>query len=77
MALLTDETEVTGDSKRTNERGLLWLVRWACRAGTGGVCSALAAIQYVSGPVQKICFLTYTISMLLSSSASKLGRQPC
>ncbi len=33
------ETEVNRDSKRTNESGPSWLVRWACRAG-----SALAAL---------------------------------
>jgi hypothetical protein len=28
------ETEVNGDSKRINDRGPSWLVRWACLAGT-------------------------------------------
>jgi len=31
---LSVETEVNGDSKNTNERVLLWLVRWACRLDT-------------------------------------------
>jgi hypothetical protein len=53
--LLTVETEVNGDSKRTNERGLR-LVRWAC-AGTR-VCSASAAVV---GPVQDIFSPLYTI----------------
>jgi hypothetical protein len=34
VALLTVETEVNGDSKRTNERVLPWLVFWVCRTGT-------------------------------------------
>jgi hypothetical protein len=29
--LLTVETEVNGDSQSTNERGIPWLVGWACR----------------------------------------------
>ncbi len=49
------ETEVYGDSKRTNERGPSWLVRWTCRAGTRDICSALAALV---GPVKNIFFLT-------------------
>ncbi len=54
--LLTVETEVNGDSKRTNERGhLSWLVCWACSADTRDFCSALAAL---AGPVQNIFFLT-------------------
>jgi hypothetical protein len=33
--LLTVETEVSGNSKRTNLRGVLpWLLRWTRRAGT-------------------------------------------
>ncbi len=65
--LLNVETEVNGDSKSTNKGVLPWLVRWACRASTRYICSASAALI---GPVD-------TISMLLSPSPSKLGRQPC
>jgi hypothetical protein len=70
--MLTVKTEVNGDSKRTNERGLR-LVRWACCAGTR-VCSASAAVV---GPVQDIFFPLYTIKILLSPSSSKLGRGSC
>jgi hypothetical protein len=52
--LLTVETEVNGDSKRTNNRGLPWLVRWTCRAGTIDFCPAWAALV---SPVQNIIFL--------------------
>jgi hypothetical protein len=56
-------------------KGVLpWLVRWACRAGTRDFCSALAAEV---DPVQNIFSSSYTISMPLSPSPSKLGRQPC
>ncbi len=68
--LLTVETEVNGDSKSTNESGL-WLVRWACRAGTRDFCSVLEALV---SPVQNIFD---TISVPVSPSPSKLGRQPC
>jgi hypothetical protein len=34
LHLLTVETEVNEDSKRTNKEVLPWLVRWARRAGT-------------------------------------------
>jgi hypothetical protein len=41
--LLTVKTELNGDSKRTNDRGLPWLVPWTCcRAGT--IDPALAAL---------------------------------
>ncbi len=54
-------TEENGDSNRTNERGPFffgWVVG-ACRAGTRGFCSALAALV---GPVQNIIFfLTVTL----------------
>ncbi len=50
------ETEVNGDSKSTNERGVLpWLVPWACRTDTRDFRSALVA--QVS-PVKNIFFLT-------------------
>jgi hypothetical protein len=42
--LLTVETEVNGDSKSANEKGLPWLVHWACREGTRDFCSAVAAL---------------------------------
>jgi hypothetical protein len=42
--LLTAETEVEGDSQRTYERGLSWLVRFACNTETRDICSALAAL---------------------------------
>jgi hypothetical protein len=51
-----------------------WLVRWACRAGTRDICSALATLV---GPVQNIFSSRYTISIPLSPSPSKQGRQPC
>ncbi len=54
--LLTVETGVNGDSKRTKLIGALpWLVRWACRAGTRYFCFALTALV---SPVQNIIFLT-------------------
>ncbi len=53
--LLTLETEPNGDSKSTNERSPPWLVRWACRARTRDLCTALTALV---GPVQNILFLT-------------------
>ncbi len=37
---------------------LPWLVRWACRAGIGDLCSALAALV---GPVQKYFYLSRTL----------------
>jgi hypothetical protein len=40
--LLTVETAVYKDSKRTNENA--WLIRWACRTGTRDFCSALTAL---------------------------------
>jgi hypothetical protein len=53
---------------------LSWFVRWACRGGRRDFCSALAALV---GPVKNIFSSPYTSSILLSSSSSKLGRQPC
>ncbi len=70
--LLTFETEVNGDSKRTNERSSFLVVRWACRAGTRDFCSALAAPV---GPVQNI--FVVTVHYFKSPSPIKLGRQPC
>ncbi len=43
--LLTVETEVAGNSKRSHMKVVLsWLVCWACSAGTRDFCSALAAL---------------------------------
>ncbi len=67
------ETEVNGVSKSANERGPSF-IHVACRACTRDFCSALAALV---GPVQNIFSSPYTISMPLSPSPSKLGRQPC
>jgi hypothetical protein len=53
--LITVETEVNGDSKRTDERGPILLVRWACLAGTRDFYSAFATLV---GQVQIIFFLT-------------------
>ncbi len=65
--LLTVETGVNGESKSTNERG--WLVRWACRAITRDLCSALASLV---SQIQNIFFPHFYIS----PSPSNLGRQP-
>jgi hypothetical protein len=54
-----------------------WWARWACRVGTRDFLSALAAQV---GPVQNIIFphcTAYTISIPLSPSPSKPGRQLC
>jgi hypothetical protein len=62
-------------AQRGQMKGFLsWLIRWACRAGTRYLCSALAALV---GPVENIFSSPYTISVTLSPSPSKLGRQPC
>ncbi len=69
--LLTVETEVNGDSKSTNERGPS-LVGSSYRAETIDFCSALAYL------VSPIFFISpSTISVPLSPSPNKLGRQPC
>jgi hypothetical protein len=71
--LLTVETEANGDSKSTNERGPSLVVRWDFHVGARDFCPALAALV---GPVLKIFFFSlYTISIHLSPSPSKLGRQ--
>jgi hypothetical protein len=49
LPLLTVETEVNGDLKRTNERGPFLVGSSGCRAGTRDFCSALAALD---GPVK-------------------------
>ncbi len=72
--LLTVEMRWMG-IKRVQVKGALsWLVSWACRAGTREFCSTLSALV---GPVQNIFSSPYTISIPLSPSPSKLGRQPC
>jgi hypothetical protein len=54
--LLTVETEVNGDSKSTNEKGVPpWLVRCA---GTIDFCSALAALVGPREP-QLVCTFGY------------------
>ncbi len=71
--MLTVETEANGDSKSTNERGPSLVVRWDFHVGARDFCPALAALV---GPVLKIFFFSlYTISIHLSPSPSKLGRQ--
>ncbi len=49
--LLTVETEVNGDPKKTNDRGPHRMVCWTCRAGTIDFSLALAALV---SPVQNI-----------------------
>ena len=74
----TVETEVNGDSKSTNERGL-WLVGWACRAGTRDFCSVLVALV---NSVQNMCCLTvYYFNSCVpiaqqAGQATVLGRLP-
>jgi hypothetical protein len=48
-------------------------VRWACRAGTGDFCSALAALV---GLVQNVCFLTMHYFNSFVPLPSTLGRKP-
>ncbi len=63
------ETEVNGDSTEylQMKRVLPWLVRRACRASTRDFCPASAVLF---GPEQNIFSSPYTISIILSSSAS-------
>jgi hypothetical protein len=72
--LLTVETEVIGDSKSANDRGPSLI-------GSLGLSGQYKTFLFCLGctgrPNTKYFFLTYTFSILLSSSASKLGRQPC
>ncbi len=71
--LLTVKTQVNGDSRVQMKGVLPWLVCWACRAGIRDFCSAPVALV---GPVQNMFFSPYTVSIPLSTSPSKLGRQP-
>ncbi len=74
--LLTIETEVNGDSKRTNERG-------SFLAGSFGMSCRYKRFLFCLGcpgqPSTKYFFLTvhYIFQFLLSTSPSKRGRQPC
>ncbi len=63
-------------TQRVQIKGILpWLVRWACRAGTRDFWYCLGCS---SRPSTKLVFSSmYTISIPLSPSPSKLGRQPC
>jgi hypothetical protein len=72
--LLTIEAEVNGDSGSTYERDPSLIGFWACSAGTGDLCPALAALV---GPGSKYFFPYNTLSILLSPLSSKLDRQPC
>ncbi len=56
------------------EGALPWLVRWACRADILNFCPAFAALV---GLLQKFFSSPCTISIHLSPSPSKLGRQSC
>jgi hypothetical protein len=71
---LTIETEVNGDSKRTNERGPFLVGSLGLLCQYKRFLSALAALV---GPVKNFFSLPYTISIALSPSHSKLGRQLC
>ncbi len=68
--LLTVETEVNGDSKRTHDRVLSWLVRRTRRACTRDFGPALAALI---SPVQNIIFLTVHF-FTINRQAGVLGR---
>ncbi len=75
--LLTLETEVSGNSKSTKERGFPLLVHWACHAGTKDFCFVLATLV---GPAENIFFLTvyyfysFVPSPLQARQAAVLGR---
>ncbi len=72
--LVTVETGAIGDSRSTtHERGPFFVGFWVWRAGTREFCSTLAAL------VGSIYFFPspYIISIPLSPSLNKLGRQPC
>ncbi len=69
--LLTVETD--GDSKSATKGALLWLVHWACRAGTKYFCPALAAQV---GPVQNKHVITHTHTYTESARIFKLLRSP-
>jgi hypothetical protein len=69
----------TGSGSETLRKKIIpdpqhWLVPWSCRAGTRDFCPALAALV---DPIWNIFSSPYTISIRLSPSPSKLGRQSC
>ncbi len=64
------ETEVNGDSKRTNERGPILDGSWACCAA----CFALAALV---GPVQNIFSRALAYFSSFVPIAFSKGTQPC
>ncbi len=84
VPLLTIETEVNW-TQSTKKEVLLWSVRWALRVGTRDFCPALAVlvgpiqIHFTSSKPSTNIFFTSsnTISIYLSPSPSKLGRQSC
>jgi hypothetical protein len=65
------ETEVSGDSKRTIDRGPSLVVRWTRRVRTIDFCSALASLV---GPVQNVISSPYTFSLLLDLIAQQPGQ---
>ncbi len=69
--LLAVETEVNGDSKKTNEKGSFLVVHWAC-ASTRDLCFALAAL---AGPVQNILYFnSFVPAAQQAGQATVLGR---
>jgi hypothetical protein len=72
------ETEAIGDSGCTYERGpsLIGSLGSSCHAGTRYFCPALRLYPVV-GPIQNIFCSPNTISIHLSQSPSKPGRQSC
>ncbi len=65
------------ETQRGQMKGdLSWLVHWACRASTS-IRDFYFALAALVGPVQNIFPSPYIISIPLSPSPSKLGRQPC
>jgi hypothetical protein len=70
--MLTVETEVNGDSKRTNEIVFLLLDRWACRAGTRDLCTAFLAALVC--PVQNIFLLFPRRSLSFVPIAQQAGQ---
>ncbi len=60
--LLTVETEVNADSRSTNEKAPILVLR-ACGAGARDFCPALAALV---GPVKNTFFLTVKLHYFIS-----------
>ena len=70
--LLSVETEVNGDSKRVQMKGVFpWLVHWACRVDTIDFCSALAVLV---GLVKNIFSSPSTISIPCAPIAQQAGQ---